>query len=75
MDFELTYDPQEKDLEEIKQRVIECNLKHFEIKEEKDIALFVREDEKIIAGVTGKTFGNWLEIDFLFVDESQRGNG
>lgn len=58
MDFELTYDPQEKDLEEIKQRIIEYNLKNFEIKEEKDIALFVREEKKIIAGVTGKTFGN-----------------
>lgn len=58
MDFELTYNPQEKDLEEIKQRIIEYNLKNFEIKEEKDIALFVREEKKIIAGVTGKTFGN-----------------
>ncbi|MBZ4223136.1 hypothetical protein LAE98_13835 [Bacillus wiedmannii] len=45
-------------MEEIKQRIIEYNLKNFEIKEEKDIALFVREEKKIIAGVTGKTFGN-----------------
>lgn len=29
----------------------------------------------MVAGITGKIFGLWLEIEFLFVDEDQRGSG
>lgn len=30
---------------------------------------------KIVAGLTGKTFWNWLYIDILWVEESARGQG
>lgn len=37
----------------------------------------VRRDEAghLVAGLTGKTFWNWLYVDMLWVDESLRGQG
>ncbi len=37
----------------------------------------LRRDEagRIVAGLTGKTFWNWLYIDILWVDEALRGQG
>ena len=33
------------------------------------------EEGNLIAGLTGETFGNWLEIEYLFVKEDLRGQG
>ena len=38
---------------------------------------FIVEDEKgnLLAGLIAETFGNWLEIEYLFVKEDLRGQG
>ena len=44
--------------------------------ESKSLNLYV-EDEKgnLLAGLVAETFGNWLEIEYLFVKEELRGQG
>lgn len=44
--------------------------------ESEPLNLYV-EDEKgnLLAGLIAETFGNWLEIDYLFVKEELRGKG
>ena len=39
--------------------------------------IFYVEDEKgnLMAGLIAETFGNWLEIEYLFVKEELRGQG
>ena len=76
MHFEFTSKPNAKDIHEIKSRVLEYNSEYLETVNERFIAIFVKtKDEIMVAGITGKIFGLWLEIEFLFVDEDQRGSG
>ena len=44
--------------------------------ESETLNLYV-EDEKgnLLAGLIAETFGNWLEIEYLFVTEELRGKG
>jgi hypothetical protein len=52
----------------------EYNLSHIECKLVKPIAIFVTDENgSKIGEITGETHGNWLEIDFLWVDEKSRG--
>ncbi len=41
----------------------------------KPFAVFVRDGEKIIAGVAGETYAGWLFIRYLWVFDGQRGKG
>ena len=47
-----------------------------EVAESEPLNLYV-EDEygEIMAGLVAETFGNWLEIEYLFVKEDLRGQG
>lgn len=58
----------------IDKKIEEFNLKHWEVKEKKPIAL-VMNDEKgnLIAGASAKTFGFWLLIDNIWVSEELSG--
>ncbi|MGE7022610.1 hypothetical protein [Solibacillus cecembensis] len=66
MEFIKTNNPNEKDIIEIRNKLIDFNLSHIELKETSPIAIFVHNEagEKI-AGISGETHGNWLEISFL----------
>lgn len=40
------------------------------------LSVYCRDDNhEIVGGLTGKTYWNYLDIEFLWVDESVRGNG
>ncbi len=44
--------------------------------QEKALSILRRDEQgKIVAGLTGKTFWNWLYVDILWVDEALRGQG
>lgn len=74
MEYIITNDPQERDLIEIRNRIIEYNLARIELKETQPLAVFANDDNgKKLGGVTAETHGNWLEVSFLWVDEKLRG--
>ena len=39
------------------------------------LAVFVRDSEKIVAGLAGETYSGWLFIKYLWVSEGLRGRG
>ena len=42
----------------------------------KSLSLYVEDDSgELLAGLVAETFGNWLEIEYLFVKEDLRGQG
>lgn len=74
MKVEVIESPDQSMAEFFEKKIEEFNLTHWEIKEKKPIAVIVAgQNGEIGAGAAGKTFGLWLLIDNLWVDESQRG--
>ncbi|GMA99988.1 GNAT family N-acetyltransferase [Pelosinus sp. IPA-1] len=74
MKFTMTDNPKEEDIQEILNHLREYNLSRIECKLVKPIAIFVTDENgSKIGGITGETHGNWLEIDYLWVDEKARG--
>ena len=44
--------------------------------ESEPLNIYVEDDSgELMAGLVGETFGNWLEIEYLFVKEDLRGQG
>ena len=47
-----------------------------EVAESEPLNLYVEDDSgELVAGLVAETFGNWLEIEYLFVKEDLRGQG
>ena len=47
-----------------------------ESSESEPLNLYVEDDSgELVAGLVAETFGNWLEIEYLFVKEDLRGQG
>ena len=72
----ITDDGDARDVNEIHEMLKEYNLSHREASKDVPIGVFFEEERgKKLAGLTGETFGNWLCIRFLFVNEALRGQG
>lgn len=61
---------------EIANQIRAYNRSKREVAESEPLNLYL-EDEKgnLMAGLVAETFGNWLEIEYLFVKEELRGQG
>ena len=76
MNFRITDDGDERDINEIHEMLREYNLSRREASANVPLGIFYEdEDGRKSAGLTGETFGNWLCIKFLFVSEPLRGKG
>lgn len=77
MQIQQQWKPEDSDY--IRKKVIEHNLKKLpdQVKHPaKNVSFILRdEDENILGGITGTIFWYHLHIDFLWVDESLRGEG
>ncbi|MCG8481017.1 MAG: GNAT family N-acetyltransferase, partial [Spirochaetales bacterium] len=52
------------------------NTRHLESRDERRYAAFSADDAGVRSGgIIFTEFGNWLEIDYLWVDEARRGRG
>lgn len=75
MQYKITSMPSEGDKQEIYDELLKYNLKHLENSHVQELGIFLENEEgKKVAGLIGKTHGNWLTIDYLWVHESLRGN-
>ena len=55
-------------------KIAEFNWAHWEVSERKPLAIQITDDQRnVIAGSSARTFGHWLMINTLWVDESLRG--
>lgn len=76
MNLRITNDGNENDINEIHQMLKAYNLSKREMAEDIPIGIYYEDDDgRKLAGLTGETFGNWLCIKYLYVDEKLRGTG
>ncbi len=58
----------------IEQKIAEFNWQNWEVSERRSLGLRLENKEgELLAGFSARTFGNWLQIDNLWVSESLRG--
>ena len=74
--FRITSDGNVQDIQEIHEMLKAFNLSNREISENVPLGIFLEdENKKKLAGLTGETFGNWLCIHYLFIEDCLRGQG
>ena len=62
--------------QEIRDLIRSYNRSKREKAESEPLNLYVEDDKgELMAGLVAETFGNWLEIEYLFVKEDLRGQG
>ncbi|WP_443019971.1 GNAT family N-acetyltransferase [Shewanella sp. KX20019] len=71
---QFTFDNSDAFAETVKNRIAVFNWQHWEVSERLPLGLKLESQTgELLAGFSGRTFGNWLMIDNLWVDESLRG--
>jgi len=73
--MEVTDSPSADDLAAIQAGLTSFNESDVGPADRKPLAVVVREDGKVVAGISGYTAWGWLYVQWLWVDESQRGHG
>lgn len=68
-------EPTAHDIEYLEERIYEFNARVTGIADGRPLALFVREDDCIVAGICGNTWGGTCELRQFWVEESRRGQG
>ncbi|CCQ12624.1 acetyltransferase, GNAT family [Pseudoalteromonas luteoviolacea B = ATCC 29581] len=60
----------------LSKQLVAFNQTHWDVTVKKGVAITIKDDAGLIeAGLSGVTFGNWLHIERLWVNEAQRGKG
>lgn len=74
MEFTLRERPLEQDINGIRSKLQQYNRQFFEIEDDCCFLIEARMDEgELAGGIVFTVRGEWLNIDFLWVDEAQRG--
>lgn len=69
-------DTESQKAQKIGELVRSYNRSKREAAESEPLNLYVEDDSgELLAGLVAETFGNWLEIEYLFVKEDLRGQG
>jgi GNAT superfamily N-acetyltransferase len=68
--------PDPADVAFLEARVVEATIGAAGVDDDRDLAIFVRdENDDIVAGVSGGTWGGCCELSLLWVDDRFRGRG
>ncbi len=74
MKIDLIESPQQDLVDFLDKKIVEFNHKNRELNERYPIALTVKNDnDELVAGASGVTFGHWLQLNILWVSEELRG--
>lgn len=74
MALEILESPSQQLLDEIEDKIRQFNLQNWEMYDRKPLAVVLKDEAGgMQAGASARTFGNWLLIDYIWVDESLRG--
>lgn len=69
-------DPDPDDLALLESRVVESTFRSAGIDDDRDLAILLRDpDGRVLAGVSGGTWGGCCELSHLWVDDGLRGQG
>jgi GNAT superfamily N-acetyltransferase len=67
--------PNPGDLQFLEDQINTYNIDVTRINDWKALAIFVRDDGKIVGGVSGGTWAGYLDLRYLWVHEGRRGQG
>jgi ribosomal protein S18 acetylase RimI-like enzyme len=74
MNLEVLQEPNNDIIDFLDAKIAEFNWAHWEVNERLPLAIQLKNDRgNIIAGAAGRTFGNWLQLNTLWVSEELRG--
>jgi GNAT superfamily N-acetyltransferase len=73
--MEVTDRPCAADLAAIQTGLTSFNESDVGPADRRPLAVIVRDGDRVIAGISGYTAWGWLYVQWLWVDEAQRGNG
>lgn len=73
--MEVTDSPSAADLAAIQTGLTSFNESDVGPADRQPLAVIVRDGDRVIAGISGYTAWGWLYVQWLWVDESQRGHG
>ena len=73
MEFSVETDPDPRDLEFLETQIRREASAAMGLGDEAELAIFVREGGKIVAGISGWTWGDCCELQSLWVEPSRRG--
>ncbi len=72
--IEILQNPEQNLIEFLDKKIAEFNWDNWEVSERKPIAVQIKNSAgEVIAGGAGRTFGNWLLINTLWVSKDLRG--
>ncbi|EHQ13705.1 GCN5-related N-acetyltransferase [Shewanella baltica OS183] len=73
MNLSLINDESTEFADAVKQKIVEFNQAQWQGLNRKNLGLKLQDAEgKLLAGISGKTFGYWLLIEYLWVDDALR---
>ena len=75
MEFNVEDQPDPRDIEFLETQIRREASAAMDLGDERDLAIFVRDDDKIVAGISGWTWGDCCELQSLWVEPSLRGHG
>ncbi|MBA6389876.1 GNAT family N-acetyltransferase [Colwellia sp. BRX10-3] len=74
MNIEVIENPEAELIAFLDEKIAEFNWAHWEVSERKAIAVKLNDENgDVIAGAAGRTFGDWLMINTLWVSDTLRG--
>jgi GNAT superfamily N-acetyltransferase len=74
MQIEVLDTPPQALIDLLDKKIADFNWANWEVAERKPLAVSIKDDAgEVIAGAAGRTFGNWLLLNTLWVSEQLRG--
>ncbi len=74
MNIEILDKPEQELIDYLDNKISEFNWAHWEVSERTPLAVQIKNDQGVvIAGAAGRSFGNWLLLDTLWVSDELRG--
>lgn len=75
MVFHTKENPTEDDINHVRHRLQDYNGPFWEVEERYKYVISLTDEDKYVGGVVFTIFGEWVEIDYFWVDPEQRGKG
>lgn len=74
MNIEVIDSPPQQLIDLLDKKIADFNWANWEVSERKALAVSIKDDDgELIGGAAGRTFGNWLLLNTLWVSEQLRG--
>ena len=75
MEFSINEKPKDSDINEIRFRLQEHNAPHWEVDDRHKYVITLKDNDQLVGGIVFNIFGEWLELDFFWIDTEKRNKG